>query len=178
MSNLSDLATELEKRVHPDSNRNPSRLQRTVWWFGILIPFLFFAFGAGFRLMKYFTDPSNDSIVISNYGFAILIGLTSSCFGYYKILESQKYVRLHKDIQKCGELFFSSSIAFIMSSAMKYAWGVEEVEHTTHIVWHFLLRWAYIASFTLAELLCIYGLSLLIDVLHIRRTISKAKSGL
>jgi len=158
---------KLKKHVHPDANKNLSSAQKLVWFICVLIPFFIFTIFSGFSLLIFFASDDNKSYNISNLGFAILIGLSSVCFSYYKLLENSNYVRLHKDVQRSGEFFLISAIAFIISSALKYSW-------TLHIDSYAFIRAGLKASlaisFFVAEIVCIRGFAKLIDVLHIRIT--------
>ena len=162
----------LKKHIHPDANTNLTSFQTLAWYFCILFPFIIFIFSAGIPLLVYFTDNNNRSINLSNVGFGMLIALSSVCFSYYKILESNNYIKLHKDVQKSGELFLTSAISFILSSALKYAWTVMPPDSFLTNWFGFLIRISYKITFFTAEVICIIGLTKLIDVLHIRITTS------
>lgn len=158
---------DIEKYYHPDSNRNLSIAQLLFWYICILLPFIGFAIISGYELFIYFAGDDNKSYNISNVGFAILVGLSSACFSYYKLLENCNYIRLHKDLQRSGELFLISAIAFLISSALKFSWS-------THNPGNWLqkdgLKIMSAYTFFVAETICIYGLAKLIDVLHRRIT--------
>lgn len=161
---------KLKKHVHPDANRNLTGLQTIVWYFCVTYPFFLFMISAGTAILIYFTSNNNKSIDLSNIGFGMLIALSSVCFSYYKVLQSHNYIKLHIDIQKSGELFLTSAVAFILSSALKYAWIVMEPNSFLSNWFGFLLRMSYKVAFLTAEVICIAGLAKLIDVLHIRLT--------
>ncbi|HVX01426.1 MAG TPA: hypothetical protein VHA52_13470 [Candidatus Babeliaceae bacterium] len=161
---------KLKKHIHPDANTKLTRVQTIAWYLFVTYPFLIFMISAGTALLVYFTSNDNKSINLSNIGFGILIALSSVCFSYYKVLQSGNYIKLHLDTQKSGELFLTSAIAFILSSALKYAWTVMEPESFLSNWFGFLIRTSYKVTFLTAEVICIAGLAKLIDVLHIRFT--------
>lgn len=159
---------KFEKYVHPDSNRNLNSIQVLFWWVCIFIPFFAFAIFSGFELLIYFAGDENKSYNISNLGFAILIGLSSACFSYYKLLENCNYKRLHKDVQRSGECFLISAIAFLISSALKFSWTT--LAPGSSWLQRDGLRIMSAYTFFVAESICILGLGKLIDVLHKRMT--------
>jgi len=160
----------LKKHIHPDANPKLSRPQVITWYLCVSFPFLIFTLSAGIALLIYFVDTDNKSINLSNIGFGMLIALSSVCFSYFKVLQSGNYAKLHLDVQKSGELFLTSAIAFIMSSALKYAWTVMNPESFLSKNFGFLIRTSFKITFFTAEVICIIGLAKLIDVLHIRMT--------
>jgi len=163
-------AKKIEDYIHPDANRKLNTIQTLLWYVCVLIPFFAFTISAGLALLFYFAD-DNKSYNISNIGFAILIGLSSSCFSYYKLLENASYNRLHKDVQRAGEFFLISAIAFLISSALKYSWTCLQLQE--HWFQKQGLKITFIYTFLFAEIFCLRGLSNLVDVLHIRLTTSK-----
>ncbi|MGY3055696.1 hypothetical protein ACVWYG_003917 [Pedobacter sp. UYEF25] len=162
----------LKKRIHPDANPKLTGFQTLAWYLFVSYPFFIFIISGSIALLAYFTRDDNRSISLSNVGFGMLIGLSSVCFSYHKILQTGNYIRLHLDVQKAGELFLTSAIAFVLSSALKYAYFVIDPETFLYNWFGFLIRSAYRCSFFAAELICIIGLAKLIDVLHIRITSS------
>jgi hypothetical protein len=102
-------------------------------------------------LLVYFIDSDNKSISLSNIGFGMLIALSSICFSYYKILDSKTYKKIHLDVQKSGELFLASAIAFVMSSALKYAWTVMPPNGFLAHWFGFLIQTAFQITFLTAE---------------------------
>ncbi|HVW97054.1 MAG TPA: hypothetical protein VHA56_13875 [Mucilaginibacter sp.] len=161
---------QLKKHVHPDANSKLTRFQMIAWYICVSLPFFIFMISAGIALLIYFIGTDNKSISLSNVGFGMLIALSSVCFSYYKVIHPGNYKKLHLDVQKSGELFLTSAIAFILSSALKYAWTVTTPDS-------FLSSWLSVAlppsfkiTFIIAELACITGLAKLIDVLYIRIT--------
>ena len=111
----------LKKQIHPDANKKLTPFQVFAWYFCVSYPFFLFMISGAIALLIYFISSDNKSINLSNVGFGMLIALSSVCFSYYKVLQPEKYVRLHTDVQKSGELFLTSAISFILSSALKYA---------------------------------------------------------
>lgn len=161
---------KLKKRVHPDANPKLTRLQVLGWYLCISFPFFIFIIGASIPLLVYFSGENVKSISLSNVGFGMLIALSSVCFSYHKILQTGNYIKLHYDVQKAGELFLTSAISFILSSALKYAYTVIDPGSFLSNWFGFLLRTSYTITFFTAEVICIVGLARLIDVLHIRIT--------
>jgi hypothetical protein len=161
---------KLKKYVHPDANPNLSRFQTAAWYLCVSFPFFIFIVSAGIALFIYFAGSENKSINLSNVGFAMLIALSSVCFSYFKVLQPENYVKLHRDVQKAGELFLTSAIAFILSSALKYDWTVMDPDGFLSDWFGFLIRTSFKLTFFTAEAICIVGLAKLIDVLHIRIT--------
>ncbi|MFC4209559.1 hypothetical protein ACFOWA_00110 [Pedobacter lithocola] len=160
----------LKKYIHPDANPNLTLLQKLSWYLCVSYPFLIFIISGSFALLIYFTRNDNTSISLSNVGFGMLIALSSVCFSYHRILQAADYIRLHHDVQKAGELFLTSAIAFILSSALKYAYFVLTPGSFLYEWFGFVFRTSYWISFFSAEVICIFGLAKLIDVLHIRIT--------
>jgi hypothetical protein len=160
----------LKERIHPDSNPNLSRMQALAWYLCVVFPFFLFLISASIALLIYFISEENESTNLSNVGFGMLIALSSVCFSYHKILQTGKYIKLHFDVQKAGELFLTSAIAFILSSALKYANTVMNPGSFFLNWFECLIRISYKITFFTAELICIAGLVKLIDVLHIRIT--------
>jgi hypothetical protein len=161
---------KLKKRIHPDSNPNLTRLQIWGWYLCISYPFLIFIISASIPLLLYFSGENDKSISLSNVGFGMLIALSSVCFSYHKVLQTGNYIKLHFDVQKAGELFLTSAISFILSSALKYAYTVMDPGSFLLNWFGFLLRTSFKITFLTAEVICIIGLAKLIDVLHIRIT--------
>ncbi|RYE58604.1 MAG: hypothetical protein EOP48_03175 [Sphingobacteriales bacterium] len=161
---------KLKKYVHPDANPNLTSWQKLAWYLCVSYPFLIFIVSGSLALLIFFIRDNNESITLSNVGFGMLIGLSSVCFSYHKILVSADYVRLHFDVQKAGELFLTSAIAFVLSSALKYGYFVLSPGSFIMEWFGFLIRSSYRISFFTAEVICIVGLAKLIDVLHIRIT--------
>jgi hypothetical protein len=161
---------KLKKRIHPDSNPNLTRLQVLGWYLCISYPFLIFIISASIPLLIYFSGENDKSISLSNVGFGMLIALSSVCFSYHKVLQTGNYIKLHFDVQKAGELFLTSAISFILSSALKYAYTVMDPGSFLSNWFGFLLRTSFKITFLTAEVICIIGLAKLIDVLHIRIT--------
>jgi hypothetical protein len=161
---------KLKKYVHPDANPNLSTFQKASWYLCVSFPFYIFIISAGIALLIYFAGSENKSINLSNIGFAMLIALSSVCFSYFKVLQPENYVKLHLDVQKAGEQFLTSAIAFIMSSALKYAWTVMDPDSFLSKWFGFLIRTSFKLTFFTAEAICIAGLAKLIDVLYIRIT--------
>jgi hypothetical protein len=161
---------KLKKRIHPDSNPKLTRLQVLVWYLCFSYPFLIFIISGSIPLFIYFSGENDESISLSNVGFGMLIALSSVCFSYHKVLQTGNYIRLHFDVQKVGELFLTSAISFILSSALKYAYTVMDPGSFLLNWFGFLLRTSFQLTFLTAEVICIIGLAKLIDVLHIRIT--------
>jgi hypothetical protein len=160
----------LKKHTHPDANPNLNRFQTWGWYICVSFPFLVFITSASIALVIYFTQDNNHSVSVSNVGFGMLIGLSSICFSYYKLLQTANYVRLHCDVQKAGELFLTSAIAFILSSALKYAYFVIIADSFSYHWFGHLIQTSYTITFLTAEGVCIVGLVKIIDVLFIRMT--------
>jgi uncharacterized membrane protein (DUF485 family) len=161
---------KLKKYVHPDANTKLTRFQVIAWYLCVIFPFFIFVIGAGLALLIYFASNDNKSINLSSIGFGMLIALASVCFSYCKVLQSDKYIRIPFDVQKSGELFLTSAIAFILSSALKYAWTVMDPKGFLSVWFGFIIRSSYKITFLTAEVICIMGMAKLIDVLHIRIT--------
>jgi hypothetical protein len=159
---------KLKKYIHPDANRNLSFAQTLFWYVFVLIPFFTFTISSGLAILIYFAGNDNKSYNISNIGFAILIGLSSACFSYYKLLDNGIYIRLHKDVQRSGEFFLISAIAFLISSALKFSWTT--LQPDTSWLQREGLKIMSGYTFFVAELVCVLGLAKLVDVLHIKIT--------
>jgi hypothetical protein len=157
---------KLTNQIHPDSSEKRSGVQ-TLFWYVAAIPFFLFSFTSGFALFIFFVVEDNKSYTISNLGFAILLGLASLCFSYCKLLDNGRYKRIHHDVQKTGEYFLISAIAFIISSALKYSWTL-----LSPMAWlrRNALNVIFGYTFLFAEIACVYGLAKLVDVLYIRMT--------
>ncbi len=161
---------KLKKHSHPDVNPNLTCFQTIAWYLCVSFPFFIFTISAGIALLLYFIGNDNRSISLSNVGFGMLIAMSSVCFSYYKVSHPGSYIKLHFDVQKSGELFLSSAIAFILSSALKYAWTVMYPAGFWSNWFGFFIRTSYKVTFLTAELICVFGLAKLIDVLHVRIT--------
>jgi len=159
---------KLEDYIHPDANRKLSSIQTLLWYVCVLIPFFTFTISSGLALLLYFAGDDNRSYNISNVGFAILIGLTTACFSYFKLIENSQYKKLHKDIQKAGEFFLISAIAFLISSALKYSWTTLQPQSFWFQKQGLRITFGY--TFLFAEVFCIRGLVNIVDALHIRLT--------
>jgi|GEM_PF-2316008 len=159
-----------EKYTHPDANPNLTTFQKVAWYLCVSFPFFIFIISGSISLLIYFTENNNNSIGLSNVGFGMLIALSSVCFSYQKILVSACYKKIHFDVQKAGELFLTSAIAFVLSSALKYGYFVIPPKSFIYEWFGFLFRTSYKISFFMAEVVCIAGLAKIIDVLHIRIT--------
>ncbi len=63
----------------------------------------------------------NDTTHITNYGFAILVGMASVCFSWIRALSQSENDQVINSIRKAGEMFLHSAIIFLLASALKYA---------------------------------------------------------
>jgi hypothetical protein len=71
---------------------------------------LYFAF-------RLFINPSEDTVGITNYAFAIVGALSSISFAYARTIEDKD---AKQTIQYCGERFLHSALLFLVASIMKY----------------------------------------------------------
>jgi hypothetical protein len=165
---------DLNKYMHPDANPNRTTLQ-TIAWYVMFLTFLLFTISSGIALFIYFTGTDSKSINLSNIGFGMLIALASVCFSYFKLLDPAKYKKLHHDVQNSGELFLASAVAFVTSSALKYSWTVIEPGSFFSGGLGSVIKISYNISFLTAEVICVYGLAKLIDVLYYRAIAAKVK---
>lgn len=83
---------------------------------GLLISLL----GTGVILF-HFKNIKEDTSNITNYGFAILAGISSICFSWIKTLDKEIEPEMIKKITHVGESFFYCSILFLILSALKYS---------------------------------------------------------
>ena len=89
--------------------------------FILYIPtFLFIALGA-FLVFDNFQSADKDTTYLTNYGFAILIGLTSICFSWTRNMYNEKEPLMLAIVSKAGENSFHSSIIFLIASSLKYS---------------------------------------------------------
>ncbi|TSJ43974.1 hypothetical protein FO440_07280 [Mucilaginibacter corticis] len=165
---------DLNKYIHPDANPKRSALQ-TLAWYLMFFTFWLFTISSGIALFIYFSGTDNKTINLSNVGFGMLIALASVCFSYFKLLDPTKYKKIHIDVQNSGELFLASAIAFIVSSALKYSWTVMAPGSFFSNWFSSVIRISYNVSFFVAEVVCIFGLAKLVDVLYFRAIALKAK---
>ncbi len=65
-------------------------------------------------------NKKNDTTNITNFGFAILVGMASVCFSWIRALSQDEPDSVAHSIRKAGEMFLHSAIIFILASSLKY----------------------------------------------------------
>lgn len=89
--------------------------------FLIFIPNFFFTV-LGISIVFYnFQNIKEDTTSLTNYGFAILAGISSLCFSWARGLNKDEDAQILKKVTICGESFFHSAIIFLLLSAIKYS---------------------------------------------------------
>ena len=68
-----------------------------------------------------FQSADQDTTYLTNYGFAILIGLASICFSWVRNLDREKEPLMINKVTEAGENSFHSSIIFLIASGIKYS---------------------------------------------------------
>ena len=67
-----------------------------------------------------FLNMEKDTTALTNVSFAMFVTLSSVCFGYAKVFEIEKNVRLMNRIIVAGESSLQAAIYFVIASALKY----------------------------------------------------------
>lgn len=89
--------------------------------FILYIPtFLVIVLGA-FMIFDNFQSADKDTTYLTNYGFAILIGLASISFSWARNMDKEKEPVMLGIVSKAGENSFHSSIIFLIASGLKYS---------------------------------------------------------
>lgn len=71
-------------------------------------------------LLYSFRDYKVDTITLTNYIFAIFIGLSAGCFSCTRALNQTEEPKMYERILKAGGLSLHSGIIFLIASALKY----------------------------------------------------------
>ena len=88
--------------------------------FMVIIPSVIFAILGGSILLYSFKNINEDTTYLTNYGFAILIGLSSVCFSWTRNLDKEKEPLMLKTVSASAEGFLHCAIIFLLSSVIKY----------------------------------------------------------
>jgi hypothetical protein len=67
-----------------------------------------------------FGEETKDTTNLTNYGFAIFIGLASVCFGWSRALDSATERKFIDKVIHAGERFILVAILFLFASIVKY----------------------------------------------------------
>lgn len=88
--------------------------------FVVILPSIIFAI-LGFSILLYsFKNIREDTTYLTNYGFAILIGLSSVCFSWTRNIDNEKEPLMLKRVSASAEGFLHCAIIFLLSSIIKY----------------------------------------------------------
>ena len=88
--------------------------------FIVIIPSVIFALLGGSILLYSFKNINEDTTYLTNYGFAILIGLSSVCFSWTRNLDNEKEPLMLRTASASAEGFLHCAIIFLLSSIIKY----------------------------------------------------------
>ncbi len=141
--------------------------------FIVTLPNYFFG-GLGVAIIiAEFKDFKKDTTGLTNYGFAILAGISSLCFSWLKTLDANKEPKMIKEISIAGEGSLHAAIIFLLSSALKY--GSFHLNSVIPVDWKIFNRTfgvalliTYTISFTLGFYLVIEVVSKLNKILYLR----------
>lgn len=123
--------------------------------FLIFIPNFFFTI-LGISILFYnFQNIKEDTTSLTNYGFAILVGISSLCFSWARGLNKDEDTQTLEKATIFGESFFHSAIIFLLLSAIKYATIhlellIPKKLETYHTVVYKILEIAHFIGFTLS----------------------------
>ncbi len=81
----------------------------------------FFILLFGYTLILYsFTNLKEDTTFLTNYGFAILVGVASICFSWVRSLDKTSEPKMISRLNKYGEYAVHAAIIFLLGSVVKY----------------------------------------------------------
>lgn len=86
------------------------------FWF----PVLLFVYVVFMIILDYFGNIENDTTTLTNFGFAILGGISSITFSWQKTLDKEDDSTLINELQRYGELALYAAILFLIASSLKY----------------------------------------------------------
>jgi hypothetical protein len=79
-----------------------------------------------------FINPSEETISVTNFAFAIVIAMASVSFGYARCLDNAEQ---KNKMQYCGERFLHSALLFLVASVVKYFSLQGQVRAAAHELW-------------------------------------------
>lgn len=89
--------------------------------FLVILPNFFFGILGVNIIVFNFKNINQDTTNLTNYGFAILAGISSICFSWTRGLDKDKEQLMIDRISKAGEGSLHCAIIFLLASALKYS---------------------------------------------------------
>lgn len=89
--------------------------------FLVELPNFFFGLLGSTIVIYGFKNINEDTTSLTNYGFAILVGISSVCFSWTRGLDNEKEPLMIKRISQAGEGSLHCAIVFLLASALKYS---------------------------------------------------------
>lgn len=114
----------------------------------VFIPSILLAILFGFIVLDDFTQSSKDTTYLTNYGFAILIGISSICFSWARNMDKESEPLMLNKVSTSGENSFHCAIMFLISSAIKYS--------LVNLNFYIPKEWFYIYNILHTFLYCIF----------------------
>ncbi len=89
--------------------------------FLVTLPNFFFGILGASIVIYGFKNIKEDTTNLTNYGFAILAGISSICFSWTRGLDKEKEPLMIDRISQAGEGSLHGAIIFLLASALKYS---------------------------------------------------------
>lgn len=108
-----------------------------------------------FVVFDNFHRADKDTTYLTNYGFAILIGIASICFSWARNMEKENEPLMSMKVKIAGENSFHSAIIFLIASAIKYSLVnldlfISKNWYYIYAIVHFFLYLVFLICFTIA----------------------------
>ena len=118
-----------------------------------------------------FLNMEKDTTALTNVSFAMFVTLSSVCFGYAKVFEIEKNVRLMNRIIVAGESSLQAAIYFVIASALKYVnlrMGLFIPKGKVFTITYHLIYVSYFFCFTLGFYFAVFAVFYINKILNKR----------
>ncbi len=86
----------------------------------VYVPLVVCASIGALLILYSFLNREKDTTALTNVSFAMFVTLSSVCFGYARVFDQPKELKLVVKITKAGESALQAAIYFVIASALKY----------------------------------------------------------